>query len=114
MTSFCCDAPVSHGGTFTVICGIPHGICSRCGITAGFGDRSKPPARPLAQPPIMDEQDEIDTLKATIKAKSEAILRLKREAAALLNRADEAYSGYTEWMMQREREALRKALSEIN
>lgn len=58
--------------------------------------------------PIMDEQDEIDMLKAKIRAKSEAILRLKREANALIKVA-------SKWpVFYKEREALRKALSEIN
>lgn len=68
-------------------------------------------------PTVMDEQDEIDMLKATIKAKSEAILRLKRDASVLLRHVD-AYCNFRSTIrdkdMIEEREALRKALSEIN
>ena len=54
--------------------------------------------------PIMDEQDEIESLKAQIRASSEAQLKLKQAALEFLNRVD--------CFTNEEREALRKALNE--
>jgi len=63
--------------------------------------------------PIMDEQDEIESLKAQIRARSEAQLDLKRAAKELLDRIDGLQALNFYLFIASQCEALRKALDEI-
>lgn len=64
--------------------------------------------------PIMEDLDELESVKVQMRAQSEASLRLKRSANALLRQVDKycEFGALRNDAAKLEREALRKAIDE--
>ena len=68
--------------------------------------------------PIMDEQDEIESIKAQLRARSEALLHTKREIARIKRTAKGLLKAYADpdkvWVYQLNNElySLREALED--